>query len=109
MWQIGGQGPMFSQAGWFIGNQSDNERAIDRNVNESICLLGVLDRYLAQREYMAGDYSIADVSTYAWCAGRIQDWMPSQRPGQLKAFTNVNRWLAACIARPAVAKGMTVP
>ena len=109
MWQIGGQGPMFSQAGWFIGNQSDNERAIDRYVNESIRLLGVLDRNLAQREYMAGDYSIADVSTYAWCAGRIQDWMPSQRPGQLEAFTNVNRWLAACIARPAVAKGMTVP
>ncbi len=109
MWQMGGQGPMFGQANWFIGNQADNERAIERYVNEAIRLLGVLDRNLADREYMAGDYSIADVATYAWCAGRIQDWMPAQRPGQLEEFTNVNRWLAACLARPAVAKGMTVP
>ena len=100
---------MFGQVNWFIGNQADNERAIERYVNEAIRLPGVLDRNLADREYMAGDYSIADVATYAWCAGRNQDWMPAQRPGQLEEFTDVTRCLAACLARPAVAKGMTVP
>ncbi|MBT3533816.1 MAG: glutathione S-transferase family protein [Rhodospirillaceae bacterium] len=110
MWQMAGQGPMFGQAGWFVGNQPDNQVAIDRYVNESIRLLGVMDRNLGEREYMAGaDYTLADVATYSWCVGRIQDWMPVQRPGKLEEFTNVNRWLAACIARPAVAKGMTVP
>ncbi len=109
MWQMGGQGPMFGQANWFIGNQPDNERAIARYVDESVRLLGVLDRNLAGRDYMAGDYSIADIATYAWCAGRIQGWMPEQRPGQLEEFSHVTRWQTACAARPAVAKGMTVP
>ncbi|MDE0942556.1 MAG: glutathione S-transferase N-terminal domain-containing protein [Alphaproteobacteria bacterium] len=109
MWQMGGQGPMFGQANWFLGNQADNERAIERYVNESVRLLGVLDRKLAETEYVAGDYSIADIAIYAWHAGRMQNWMPEQRPGQLEKFTNVSRWQAACAARPGVAKGMTVP
>lgn len=109
MWQMGGQGPMFGQANWFIGNQPDNEPAIERYVNESVRLLGVLDRRLADREYVAGDYSLADIAIYAWHAGRIQSWMPAERPGQLESYTHIARWQAACAARPAVVKGMAVP
>lgn len=109
MWQMGGQGPMFGQVNWFLGNQPDNQGAIERYINESVRLLGVLDRKLAEAEYVAGDYSIADIAIYSWHAGRIQDWMPEQRSGQLEAFANVSRWQAACAARPGVAKGMTVP
>ncbi|MDA1099917.1 MAG: glutathione S-transferase N-terminal domain-containing protein [Proteobacteria bacterium] len=109
MWQMGGQGPMFGQANWFIGNQPDNVRAVERYIDESVRLLGVLDRSLAGRQYVAGDYSIADIAIYAWCAGRIQNWMPEQRPGQLEEFSHVTRWQAACAKRPAVIKGMTVP
>jgi len=108
-WQMGGPGPMFGQANWFFGNQRDNERALDRYVDESIRLLGVLDRNLANRPYMAGDYSLADIATYPWCAGRIQTWMPELRPGVLEGFANVQRWMAACAARPAVQRGMAVP
>ena len=80
MWQNAGQGPMFGQAGWFVGSQPDNERAIERYVNESIRLLGVLDRNLSGREFVAGDYSIADIGIYTWCMARIQNWMPELRP-----------------------------
>ena len=68
---------MFGQANWFIGNQPDNVRAVERYIDESVRLLGVLDRSLAGRQYVAGDYSIADIAIYAWCAGRIQNYGPA--------------------------------
>jgi len=108
-WQMGGPGPMFGQANWFFSNQPDNERALARYVDESIRLLGVLDRNLADREFMAGDYSLADIATYPWCAGRIQTWLPELKPGVLEGFEHVQRWMAVCAARPAVQRGMAVP
>ena len=70
--------------------------AIDRYVNETARLYTVLDRRLADRSYMAGDYSIADMDSYPWV-------VPHQRQGQdLAKFPHLTRWFKAIAARPAV-------
>ena len=104
MFQMGGIGPMFGQFGHF--NTFAPEKipyAIDRYQKESIRLLGVLDGRLAEKKYLAGEYSIADVCTYPWVAG-VQDRLPGAGD-----FAHVNAWLERVGARPAVKKGMSVP
>ena len=104
MFQMGGVGPMFGQTHHF--NKFAPERipyAIERYSKETKRLYGVLDSRLGQTEYMAGPYSIADMATYPWC-GRA-DWQGID----LADFPNVQRWMAALAARPAVRKGMSVP
>ena len=104
MFQMGGVGPMFGQLGHFkMAAPEPNPYAEKRYTDESLRLLGVLDRHLSDAEYLAGAYSIADVATYPWIlAGR--------RLGlDLAAFVNVSRWMDTIGERPAVAKGMTVP
>lgn len=109
MWQMGGVGPMFGQVTHFALNEADNTTALDRYMDESLRLMGVLDRNLAERPYMAGDYSIADIATYPWLAGKMQDWLPKFRPGQWDEMVNLRRWYESVGARPAVQKGMAVP
>ncbi len=96
-WQVGGLGPMAGQTHHF--NQYAPERlpyAIDRYGKETARLYGVLDRRLADREFIAGDYSIADMASYPWI-------VPHKRQGlRLEDFPNVARWFAAIRARPAV-------
>jgi GST-like protein len=96
-WQMGGLGPMAGQNHHF--NQYAPEKlpyAIDRYVKETARLYGVLDRRLAGREFIAGDYSIADMASYPWI-------VPHRRQGlRLEDFPNVARWFAAIRARPAV-------
>ena len=102
-WQMGGFGPMLGQAHHF--NKYAPERiayAMDRYTNEAGRLYGVLDRQLAEREFVAGDYSIADMAIFPWC--RLY-----KRQGQrIEDFPNVQRWFAAVAARPAVARDMQV-
>jgi GST-like protein len=70
--------------------------AIDRYVNETNRLYGVLNRRLSDREYMAGGYSIADMAAYPWI-------VPHERQGQkLEDFPHLKRWFDAIAARPAV-------
>ncbi|WP_242095851.1 MULTISPECIES: glutathione binding-like protein [unclassified Sphingomonas] len=98
MWQMGGLGPMLGQNHHF--NRYAPEKipyAIDRYVNETRRLYGVLDRRLEGRAFVAGDYSIADMACYPWI-------VPHEAQGQsLDDFPNVKRWFEAIAERPATA------
>ena len=96
MWQMGGLGPMAGQNHHF--NRYAPEKigyAIDRYVRETNRLYGVLDRRLADRAFVAGEYSIADMACYPWI-------VPHELQGQnLADFPNLRRWFEAIRARPA--------
>jgi GST-like protein len=98
-WQVGGLGPMAGQNGHF--NLYAPEKvpyAIDRYVRETNRLYGVLDRHLAGREYIAGEYSIADIASYPWI-------VPHRSHGQdLADFPNIRRWFETIHARPATVR-----
>ncbi|MGL5114164.1 MAG: glutathione S-transferase N-terminal domain-containing protein [Beijerinckiaceae bacterium] len=102
-WQMGGFGPMLGQTHHFrLYAPEKIPYAIDRYTNESNRLYGVLNRRLADRPYIAGDYSIADMA----CVGWAKLW---ERQGQdIKQFPHVERWLEAVMARPAVQRGLAV-
>jgi len=104
MFQMGHIGPMFGQVHHFVRNAKEQvPYAIERYVREKDRLYGVLDRRLAETEYLAGEYSIADIATYPWVARH--EWHKTD----LNAFPNVKRWFDAIGARPAVKRGMAVP
>jgi GST-like protein len=96
-WQMGGLGPMAGQNNHFANAAPEKlPYAIERYVKETSRLYGVLDRRLADRDYIAGDYSIADMASYPWV-------VPYKSHGQdLGAFPNLERWFRAVEARPAV-------
>jgi len=98
--QVGGVGPMFGQLGHFRGYAPEPiPYAIDRYRNETLRLYGVMDERLASSEYLAGDYSIADVAVYPWVDVR---WFHEI---DLSAFPNVERWFQALSRREAVIRG----
>jgi GST-like protein len=104
MWQMGGVGPMFGQVHHFVKyNQGKAPYAEERYLKEAHRLYGVLDRRLAEVEYLAGPYSIADIATWPWVS-RFE-WQTID----LKAYPNVLRWYRAIADRPAVQKGYHVP
>jgi GSH-dependent disulfide-bond oxidoreductase len=96
-WQMGGLGPMAGQNHHF--GQYAPEKilyAIERYAKETNRLYGVLDKRLADREFVAGGYSIADMASYPWI-------VPYERQGQkLDDFPNVKRWFETIRARPAI-------
>lgn len=96
-WQMGGLGPMLGQNHHFVQYAPEKiPYAIDRYVKETNRLYGVLDRRLAESEFMAGEYSIADMASYPWI-------VPWERQGQnLDDFPHLKRWFNAIAARPAV-------
>ncbi len=95
-WQMGGLGPMAGQNHHFAMYAPEKlPYAIKRYVNETNRLYGVLDRRLAGREFLAGDYSVADMAVYPWI-------VPHARQGQnLDDTPNLKRWFEAIKARPA--------
>jgi GST-like protein len=103
MWQMGGLGPMAGQAHHF--RQYAPEKiayGIDRYTKEVNRLYGVMNKRLADREFLAGDYSIADMAAYPWV-------VPYKNQGQdLKEFPNLERWFETLKARPAVQRGLDV-
>ena len=104
MWQMGGFGPMLGQAHHFLKfNPGKAPYAEERYGNEAKRLYGVLDKRLADNEYLAGDYSIADVATWPW--SNTFEWQGID----LNDYPNVKRWYLAIAARPAVQKGFDVP
>ena len=109
MYQMSQVGPMIGQAGHFA-NQAPEKipYAIQRFINESLRIVGVLNADLADKQFLAGDYSIADIATYPWVQAA---WGPFQglMPDKVAAMGNLKRWLDTMAARPAVAKGMEVP
>ena len=102
-WQMGGLGPMAGQAHHF--RQYAPEKlpyAIDRYTNECNRLYGVMNKRLADREFLAGPYSIADMACIGWIR-------PYQNQGQdLEEFPHLKRWFETLMARPAVERGMAV-
>jgi len=96
-WQMGGLGPMAGQNGHFNNYAPEKiPYAIDRYVKETERLYGVLDERLEDREFIVGDYSIADIACYPWI-------VPHERHKQnLGEFANLKRWFAAIQQRPAV-------
>jgi GST-like protein len=100
MWQMAGLGPMTGQYGHFTVYAPERvEYAIDRYTREALRLLGVLDRRLADRAFIAGDdYSIADMAAYPWINPYVK------APLDMSAFTHVQRWHAAIAARPATTR-----
>ena len=103
-WQMGGLGPMAGQNHHFRNYAQEKIKyAIDRYVNETNRLYGVLNKRLADREFIAGEYSIADIATYPWVSRH--EW----HKVDLNDFAHVKRWFDAISARPAVKKGMDVP
>jgi GST-like protein len=98
-WQIGGLGPMAGQNGHFnVYAPEKIPYAIDRYVNETKRLYGVLDKQLADNEYVAGEYSIADMAIYPW----IVSWEAHKQV--LTDHPNLKRWFDLIAARPAVVR-----
>jgi GSH-dependent disulfide-bond oxidoreductase len=98
-WQMGNLGPMSGQNNHFSNYAVDKiQYAMDRYRNEVNRLYGVLNRRLADAEYLAGEYSIADMASYPWI-------VPYERQGQkLEDFPHVKRWFEAIQKRPAVVR-----
>jgi GST-like protein len=102
-WQAAGLGPMAGQAHHFRAFASETvPYGIERYTNEVNRLYGVMDRRLGDAEYLAGDYSIADIACWPWI-------VPHERQGQdLNDFPNVKRWFEAVRERPAVMRGFAL-
>jgi len=105
-WQIGGLGPMAGQVSHFVnyapnfpGDHSYSEK---RYRNEYDRLLGVMDSVLEEREFLAGDYSIADMASFPWVTAY------KRYEVDLDSFKNVRRWFDIIKSKPAVRKGMDV-
>lgn len=104
MWQMGGAGPFLGQAHHFLKfNRGKSEYAETRYGNEAKRLYGVLDKRLSQVEYVASEYSIADMAIFPWIA-RFE-W----REVDMNDYPNVKRWYTTIAERPAVQKGYKVP
>jgi GSH-dependent disulfide-bond oxidoreductase len=102
-WQMAGLGPMLGQNHHFSQYAPQKiPYAIERYLKETERLYGVLDHRLRDREFMAGEYSIADIAAYPWI-------VPHERQGQkLEDFPNVKRWFDTIAARPAVQRAYAV-
>lgn len=102
MWQMGGVGPMLGQNHHFRNYAPEKvPYAIDRYTKETNRLYGVLNRRLADRQFVGDSYSIADMAIYPWI-------LPDHQGQDMAEFPHVARWMSELAARPAVAKAMTV-
>ena len=105
-WQVGGLGPMGGQLSHFVnyapGGPPQHGYSHTRYANEYDRLFAVMERSLSQHEFLAGDYSIADMASWPWV-------VPYKRFEQsMDAYPNVRRWFDAIKSRPAVQRGMDV-
>jgi GST-like protein len=109
--QMAAIGPMFGQVGFFYkfaGKDFEDKRPLERYRAESRRLLEVLDTRLEGRDWIMGDYSIADIATLGW----VRNLIGFYGAGELVAFDtlkNVPAWLERGLARPAVQRGLTIP
>jgi GST-like protein len=103
MFQMGGVGPMFGQANYFHRLEEKVPYAIERFHKEARRLYGVLNEQLGKQEYLAGEYSIADIATYPWV------WRHEMHQVKLEEYPNVKQWYDRISKRPAVQKGMEIP
>lgn len=104
MFQMGGFGPIPGQVHHFLGltNEDDKRYGVQRFMNETRRLYGVMDRRLAEVPFFAGDISIADFAILGWV------WRHPRHQVDLADFPNVKRWYETIMARPAVQRGFAV-
>jgi len=103
MWQMGGLGPMLGQVSHFKYFAPEKlPYAIDRYFAEAKRLFGVLDKRLQDRDFLAGDYSIADMASYSWTT--LHEYLEIP----IEDYPAVQRWQARMAARPAVERGMAL-
>ncbi len=101
-WQMAGLGPMLGQNHHFLNYAPEKiPYAIERYVKETARLYAVLDKRLADREYVAGDYSIADMACYPWI-------LPERQRQDIEQFPHLKRWKAALGARAAVQRAYAI-
>lgn len=104
MWQMGGLGPMQGQANVFFRYFPEKiQPAIDRYQNETRRLYKVLDQRLQGRDYLCGDYSIADIACFPWV--HIHKWAGVE----IEDLPNLHAWRGRIRSRPAVERGLAVP
>jgi GST-like protein len=110
--QMASIGPMFGQVGFFnkfAGKSYEDKRPLQRYVNESKRLLGVLDSRLDGRDWIMGDdYGIADIATLGW-VNNLVTFYEARELVQFDTFANVASWLDRGLARPAVQRGLKIP
>jgi GST-like protein len=109
--QMAAIGPMFGQVGYFnrfAGKAIEDKRPLQRYVAESKRLLGVLEGRLEGREWIMGEYGVADVATLGW----VRNLVTFYEARELVEFDNLTRvpaWLERGLARPAVQRGLQIP
>ena len=111
MFQMGGVGPMFGQLGFFYafaGKEIPDPRPRERYIAEVKRLLNVIDGRLEGRDWIAGDYSIADIAIAPWL-DTIGRFYQASDVTEFDSFTRVNSYLDRFNARPAVQRGWNVP
>lgn len=103
MFQMAGIGPMFGQR-WHFQHEATEKipYAITRYKNESRRLLNVVDKQLGEKQFLAGEYSIADTATFPWMAGA------QRNPMLLETLPNLKRWLDKLSSRPGVQRELAV-
>jgi len=109
MYQMSHVGPIIGQAGHFVNNAPEPiQYAIDRFIGEALRIIGVLNTGLDGHDYLADQYSIADIATYPWVHAA---WGPfsTMMPDEVAKLGNVQAWLDRLGARDAVERGMAVP
>ena len=103
MWQMGGFGPMPGQVHHYLTVNGDDQRyGLARYAKETRRLYGVLDRRLAETEFVAGPLSVADFAILGWA------WRHERHKVDLADFPQVQRWFTALMARPGVQRGFAV-
>ena len=104
MWQMAGFGPMLGQAHHFLKyNRGVSAYAEERYGEEARRLYGVLDRRLEGRDYIIGEYTIADIACWPWVSRH--EWQEID----LRDYPHVRKWYQRIAARPAVQRGYHVP
>jgi GST-like protein len=108
-WSVAGFAPMLGQWTYFLLRATERTpAAIDRFTNEAVRLFGVLERRLSEAPYLAGEYGIADISTFTWTKA-VHTKLREHAGPDLGPTPSIDRWLAEIAARPAVQRGMNVP
>ncbi|MFN2424915.1 MAG: glutathione S-transferase family protein [Candidatus Binatia bacterium] len=109
MFQMSGIGPFLGQVNYWMNTAPEKvPQAIQRYLDESLRLMDVFNRGLADHDYIAGEYSIADMAAYPWVAAA---WGPftAMMPDKVAAMSGISAWLARVGAREAVVRGMAIP
>ncbi len=110
MFQMGGVGPMFGQVGFFVkfaGADIDDPRPRERYLTEAKRLLAVVDKRLSDRDWLTGEYSIADIAVAPWL--RALDFYQAKDMVEWDSFKNIHGYMERFLERPAVQTGLVTP